>query len=254
MVVREATVGPLPGGQGLTEADLAAEKPSTADALKRALALDAQGRRDEALVLLEITSESDPQAALPAAYLALLNGARGERDAALRWNRLALQRLQDQPAQRMRLLLRPIDHLRTLPDSATMASLSLIAKTADGAESPSLLRAHAHLGRSERTLAKAQLEQLDWDHIDAVNVPVVLGDLAALGAGGRAESLYRQHLAQLDASSASEIRARFAATRGDFVGASSARDASISVCKAATRSTPSASFKVCCAAFQKRWP
>ena len=37
-------------------------------------------------------------------------------------------------------------------------------------------------------------------------------------------------------------------------GASSARDASISVCKAATRSTPSASFKVCCAAFQKRWP
>lgn len=89
---------PLPGGQGLTEADLAAEKPSTADALKRALALDAQGRRDEALVLLEITSESDPQAALPAAYLALLNGARGERDAALRWKRLALQRLQDQPA------------------------------------------------------------------------------------------------------------------------------------------------------------
>lgn len=207
---------PLPGGQGLTEADLAGEKSSTADALKRALALDAQGRRDEALVLLEITSEADPQAALPAAYLALFNQARGERDEALRWQRLALQRLQDQPAQRMRLLLRPIDHLRTLPDSETMASLNLIAMTPDGGESPSLSRAHAHLGRSERALARAQLERFDWDYIDAVNVPVVLGDLASLGAGVRAESLYRQHLAQLDASSAAEIRARFAATRGDF--------------------------------------
>lgn len=219
----------LPGGQGLTEADLASEKASTADALKRALALDAQGRREEAMVLLQITSETDPQAALPAAYLALIHQARGDRDAALRWKRLALQRLQDRPAERVRLLLHPIDHLRTLPNSETMATLSLIATTADGDESASLSRAHAHLGRSERALARAQLEQLEWADIDPVNVPVVLGDLTSLGAGVRAEAIYQRHLAQLDRSIAAETRARFAATRGDFVGASSEMAAALAV-------------------------
>lgn len=213
---------PVPGGAGLLEADLASEKPSTADALRRALQLDATGQRDEALVLLKILHEADAASPLPPLYLAWIEQARGNGTESAHWAGLARERLGDRPAERLRLLLHQVERERKPPDEESFAVLNLMAGEHGAVPATRLAKAHALLGRNARDEARAELLALDWDGLDLVNAPVALGDLAALGAVEEAERQYQLLRARLDAALRGEIDARLAAARADYTAADQA--------------------------------
>lgn len=210
---------PVPGGAGLREMDLASEKPSTADALRRALQLDATGQRDEALVLLKILHEADPASPLPPLYLAWIEQARGGGTQAAYWAALARERLGERPAERLRLLLHQIERERAPPDEESLAVLNLIAGDHGAVPATRLAKAHALLGRNAREEARAELLAIDWARLDLVNAPVALGDLAALGDAPEAERQYAALRPRLDAALRAEIDARLAAGRGDYASA-----------------------------------
>lgn len=210
---------PVAGGAGLLEADLASEKPSTADALRRALQLDASGQRDEALVLLKIVHEADPASPLPPLYLAWIEQARGSGTAAAHWATLARARLGERPAERLRLLLHQIERERKPPDEESLAVLNLMAGDNGAVPATRLAKAHALLGRNAREEARTELMAIDWARLDLVNAPVALGDLAALGAAREAERQYAALRPRLDEALRAETDARMAAARGDYSGA-----------------------------------
>lgn len=210
---------PVPGGAGLLEADLAGEKPSTADALRRALQLDAAGQRDEALVLLKIVHEADPGSPLPPLYVAWIEQARGSGAQAAQWAALARERLGERPAERLRLLLHQIERERAPPDEESLAVLNLMAGDNGAVPATRLAKAHALLGRNAREDARSELMAIDWAKLDLVNAPVALGDLAALGAAPEAERQYAALRPRLDEALRAETEARIAAARGDYQSA-----------------------------------
>lgn len=216
---RPDPLAPLPGGAGLRQVDLADEQASTADAVRRALQLDADGRRDEALVLLRITSEADPQSPLPTLYLAWIEQARGDGLTASRWAALTRERLGARPAERLRLLLRQIERARKPPDSESLAVLNLMAEGQAAAPATSLAKAHAWLARNGRDQALAELRAIQWDQLEAANVPVALGDLAALGDAEAARQRFEQLRSRLSAALQAETTARIAAAAGDYATA-----------------------------------
>jgi DNA-binding winged helix-turn-helix (wHTH) protein/tetratricopeptide (TPR) repeat protein len=221
-------------GFGLDSIEVQASDARTIETLQRAFAADAEGKQSAARVLMETAHAADPSTPVPSMFLTYWYGGVGDAAAAERWAAERDLRIGPHTPTYVALLARLLS-IRDAPALDRLKLESLLLETEPSAALIRLSRAHHHLQRNERELALEHLQQVDLRAVGRRRAPIVLGDLAALGAGKTVEQALESAGDALDAPGRAYAQARLSVSQGRYADARTFFDRTLMLAKLAER-------------------
>lgn len=203
-------------GFGLQAEDLLAASPDTASMVREALRDEERGERDRGMDLLRAVHDVDPQTPIPALFLALWSGGRGNREDASRWLGEARTRLSPHRALYPRLLLAYIEAELEGPSERIVSTAGAVLNLRPKAWRFRHARGHLLEFMGMRAAALHELQQIEVPALGVNQRDMALGDRASLGDLEGAQAVLDRLPTDVEPLSHAYLRGRLAWTRGDF--------------------------------------